>query len=215
MAYSSRDAAKCCCLRLSCSSRSRPSPKFDFVRPSCASAISRLILRNEKVRCECNPNNHSSRQSGPPVKGLHAHEQGLAGLALQGVAIRILIVEDIEAWHCIYTEVLRRLPNWEIVGIARDGLEAMEKSRELKPDVVLLDVGLGRVDRLEAARQISCASPASRLLLLGVAPPSQLAEIALSIGAYGYVSKRNVVRDLIPALQAVAEGKRFIGQPSS
>jgi DNA-binding NarL/FixJ family response regulator len=135
------------------------------------------------------------------------------GVAFSGVAIRILIVDDIEAWHCIYTEVLRQLPNCEIVGVARDNTEAMQKSRELNPDVVLLDVGLGRLDRLEAARQISCASPAPRLLLLGTATPSQLAEIALATGAYGYISKRDVVLDLVPALQAIAEGERFVGRP--
>jgi DNA-binding NarL/FixJ family response regulator len=95
------------------------------------------------------------------------------------------------------------------VGIARNGVEAIKKSRELKPDAVLLDVGLGRADRLDAARQISEVSPDSRLLLLGTAESSQLAELALSIGAYGYVSKRNVVLDLVPAIQALAKGKRF------
>jgi DNA-binding NarL/FixJ family response regulator len=130
------------------------------------------------------------------------------GFAFAGVDIRILIVDDIEAWYCIYTEVLRH-QDWQIVGIARDGVEAIQKSRQLKPDVVLLDVGLGRADRLEAVRRISEVSPASRLLLLGTAESSQLAELALSTGAYGYVSKRNVVLDLVPALQAVAEGKRF------
>ncbi len=153
----------------------------------------------------------SSQQSGPSARSLFARTRtGTDGPGFAGVAIRILIVDDIEAWYCIYAEVLRQ-QDWQIVGIARNGVEAIQKSTELKPDVVLLDVGLGRADRLEAARRISEVSPASRLLLLGTAESSKLAELALSAGADGYVSKRNVVLDLIPAMQALAKGKPFHG----
>ncbi len=152
----------------------------------------------------------SSQWSGPSITSLFARTRtGIDGPAPAGVSIRILIVDDIEAWDCIYTEVLGRHQGWEIVGIARNGVEALQKSRELNPDVVVLDVGLGRMDRLEAARQIRELSPASRLLLVGTAEASQLAELALSIGAYGYVSKRDVVVALVPAVQAVARDERF------
>ena len=155
----------------------------------------------------------SSQRSGPSIRDLFARTRtGIGGPGFAGVAIRILIVDDIEAWHCIYTEVLRQNQNWEIVGIARNSVEAIQKSRELKPDVVLLDVGLGRTDRLEAARQITELSPKSRVLLLGTAESQQLAEIALSAGAYGYISKRDVVLDLVPAMQALSKGKRFRSQ---
>lgn len=157
----------------------------------------------------------SSQRSGPPARALYAHEQGLAGPTFAGVAIRILIVDDIEAWHCIYTEVLRRRPDWEIVGVARDAVEAIQKSRQLKPDVVLLDVGPGTTDFFEATRQIGDASSASRVLFLGNDVPSHLIEEALSAGAYGYVSKRNVVLDLLPAVEAAAEGKRFLSRTKS
>jgi hypothetical protein len=52
---------------------------------------------------------------------------GAGGPGFAGATIRILIVDDIEAWHGIYTELLRRRPNWEIVGVARDGVEAIPK----------------------------------------------------------------------------------------
>jgi DNA-binding NarL/FixJ family response regulator len=152
----------------------------------------------------------SSQCSGPSVRGLFARTQTETdGLGFTGVPIRILIVDDIEAWHGIYVGVLRRHPNWRIVGVARNSVEAVQKTRELKPDVVLLDVGLGRTDRLEAVQKIREASPDSHLLLLGTGESSRLAEIALSVGAYGYVSKRNVVLDLVPAMEALAKGTRF------
>ena len=91
-------------------------------------------------------------------------------------------------------------------------MEAIQKSQELTPDVIVLDVGLGDMAGFEAARRISQASPASRVLFVGNAVPSELAEIALTTGGYGYISKRNVVLELVPALQAVVQGKQFLGQ---
>ena len=140
---------------------------------------------------------------------------GAGGPAFAGVAIRILIVDDIEAWHCIYVEVLRQHQNLEVVGIARNSVEAIQETRELKPDVVLLDIGLGRVDRLEAAQKIREVSPKSRVLLIGTAESAQLAEIAKSAGAYGYITKRNVVLELLPAVQALNKGKRFRSSTTS
>jgi DNA-binding NarL/FixJ family response regulator len=140
---------------------------------------------------------------------------GTGGPDFSGATIRILIVDDIEAWHCIYIEVLRRQPHWEIVGIAQDAVEAIQKSQHLKPDVVLLDVGLEPTVGLATARQISEVSPASRVLFLTTDAPSQVLENILSAGAHGYVAKRNVVLDLVPAVQAIAEGKQFLSQAKS
>jgi len=142
-------------------------------------------------------------------------ETWTGGSAFAGVGIRILIVEDIEAWHCIYRAVLSRYPNCEIVGVAHDRLEAIQISQELRPDVVLLDVGLGDLDGFEAARQIGSVSPASRVLFLGTVTPSDLIGIVLTTGGYGYIAKRDVVLELVPALETVAQGQRFFGRSFS
>lgn len=158
----------------------------------------------------------SSQRSGPSVRSLFARTRTVTdGSASAGAAIRILIVDDVEAWHCIYTEVLLRHANWNIVGIARNSVEAVQKSGELNPDVILLDVGLGRVDRLEAARQIRAFAPQTRFLLLGTAESSQLVEMAASIGADGCVSKRDVVLDLAPAVEAISDKMQFRGRKPS
>jgi len=137
------------------------------------------------------------------------------GCGSTGAAIRILIVDDIEAWHRIYSAVLRGLPDCQIVGYARDGEEAVRKSGELMPDVVLLDVGLGHRSQFEAAPQIAQVSPDSRILFLGLAAPSELNEIALAAGAHGYIWKRNVVLELGSALAIIAEGKPFLSRIDS
>jgi len=137
------------------------------------------------------------------------------GCGSTGVAIRILIVDDIEAWHRIYAAVLRGLPDCQVVGYARDGEEAVRKSQELLPDVVLLDVGMGHKNQFEAAPQIAQVSPNSRILFLGLAAPAELNEIALAAGAHRYIWKRNVVLELGSALQVIAEGKPFLNQINS
>ena len=158
----------------------------------------------------------SSQRSGPSISNLFARTRtGIDGPALAGAAIRILIVDDIEAWHSIYIEVLRRQSDWQVVGVAQNGMEAVQKCWELKPDLVLLDVGLGRTDRLQLARQIREVSPKSSILLVGTADPSQLAEIAQSIDADGYVIKRDLVLDLVPAVETVAKERRSRGRSSS
>ena len=158
----------------------------------------------------------SSLWSRPASRSLHAQKRKLAGLdRFAGEAIRILIADDIEAWHCIYAEVLRRRPHWQIVGIARDMAEAVQKTSELTPDVVLLDIDLERTNGLEAARKITQVSPGSRIVFVGFDEPCQLPESVSSGGPYGYVVKRNVVLDLVRAMEVVAGGERFIsGQVS-
>jgi DNA-binding NarL/FixJ family response regulator len=147
---------------------------------------------------------------------LHAQRQKLAGLAgSAGAAIRILIADDIEAWHWIYAGVLSRRPDWKIVGIARNVVEAVQKSRELNPDVVLLEMDLERMDGLETARQIRQVAASSRIVFVGFDDPYQALESVSSTGAYGYIVKRNVVLDLVPALEAITEGQRFFSRQDS
>lgn len=157
----------------------------------------------------------SSQRSGPPARATYPHELP-AGPTFAGVAIRILIVDNIEGWHCVCIEVLRRRrPDWEIVGAAGDAVDAIQKSSQLKPDVVLLDMDLGPTDGIETARRIIDVSPASRILFMSNEAPSPLLENALSTGAYGYIAKRNVVLDLVSAVEAVAQGKRFLSPTKS
>lgn len=157
----------------------------------------------------------SSQRSGPASQGFTRTITGTGGADFAGVAIRILIVDDIEAWHCICIEVLRRRPSCEIVGAARDAVEAIQKSSQLKPDVVLLDVEPDGAGGLETARQILAVSPASTVLFMSNEAPSPLLENALSTGAYGYISKRNVVLDLVSAVEAVARGEQFRSRTNS
>lgn len=97
----------------------------------------------------------------------------------------------------------------EVIFEGSEGLEAVRKSAELQPDLVLLDIGLPDLSGLEAARQIRKVSPGSRIIFLTSHGSADLAQEALSIGALGFVIKSDAARDLLPAVSSVMRGEQF------
>ena len=125
-------------------------------------------------------------------------------------SVRILVVDDYEPWHSFVATTLRKEPRLEIIARVSDGLEAVQKAGELKPDLILLDIGLPTVNGIEAARRIQGVSPASKIIFVSENRCNDVAAEALSTGAGGYVVKADAARDLLPAVNAVLEGKRFM-----
>ena len=124
---------------------------------------------------------------------------------------RVLVVEDHEWWRrCICAE-LEQPSQWEVVGAVSDGIEAVQKARDLKPDVILLDVGLPGMNGIQAARRMLAHDPNARILFVTEQQSLEIAELALGIGARGFILKSDVGRDLLPAMEAVVEGERFVG----
>jgi DNA-binding NarL/FixJ family response regulator len=123
--------------------------------------------------------------------------------------VRILVVDD----HSVVRHGLRVLlgahPEWEIVGEAADGIEAVEKADLLKPDVILLDISMPRMDGLEACRRIRKSVPKSEILIVTQHDSPQMMREALGAGARGYVVKSNVARDLPAAVEAASQHRLF------
>jgi DNA-binding NarL/FixJ family response regulator len=127
-------------------------------------------------------------------------------------AIRILVVDDFAPWCSFVIEKLRENPNLRIVDVVSDGLEAVQKAEELQPDLILLDIGLPTVTGIEAARQIRKVAPKSKILFVSEGLDGDVAHAALSEGGHGYVLKSDAYNELLAAVEAVMEGKKFVSR---
>lgn len=124
--------------------------------------------------------------------------------------VKVLVVDDFEPWCRLICSMLQKHPGLQIVGEVSDGLEAVQRARELQPDLVLLDIGLPDINGIEVARGIRKFSPKTKILFVAEDNSPEVAEAALGTGARGYVVKSDAGRELLPAVEAVLGGERFI-----
>jgi DNA-binding NarL/FixJ family response regulator len=124
-------------------------------------------------------------------------------------APKILVVEDFEQFRRFVVSTLQQSADFQIVE-ASDGLEALQKVEEQQPDLVLLDIGLPNLNGMEVARRLrELAGPPKIVFLSQESSPEVIGE-TLNLGALGYVHKTRAGSDLLPAIQAALEGRRFI-----
>jgi DNA-binding NarL/FixJ family response regulator len=124
--------------------------------------------------------------------------------------VRILVVDDFEPWRRCVVSMIEENSGLQVIHEASDGLEAVQMCQELQPDLVVLDVGLPKLGGLEAARRIREVSPDSRILFLSVIPSQDVIREALRIGAAGYVTKADALRDLLPAVRDAMADREFL-----
>ncbi|MGA7793579.1 MAG: response regulator transcription factor [Candidatus Acidiferrales bacterium] len=122
---------------------------------------------------------------------------------------RILVVDDHPCFRQLLRTFLEHNPNWEACGEASDGCEAITKTTELHPDIVLMDLDMPRLNGLEATRQIHKQSPSIRILILTLHDNSMLPQIAQNSGAQGYVLKSESLDVLTRAIETVGESDQF------
>ena len=125
-------------------------------------------------------------------------------------SIRVLVVEDYEPFRRLICSTLGKRANTLVICEVSDGLEAVQKAEELKPDLIVLDLGLPKLNGIEAARQIRKLVPESKILFLTAESSGDVVQEALSLGALGYVVKRRLGSDLLVAVETVLEGRQFV-----
>jgi DNA-binding NarL/FixJ family response regulator len=124
-------------------------------------------------------------------------------------SFRILVADDHELVRRGIRVLLENHPGWEISAEAKDGREAVERANELKPDLVLMDIGMPNLNGIDAARQILANSPATHILILTMHYSQQVVQEVLAVGARGFLLKSDAGRDLITAVEAVQHNRTF------
>jgi DNA-binding NarL/FixJ family response regulator len=125
-------------------------------------------------------------------------------------SIRVLVVDDFEPFRRFICSTLRTRPELQIVDEVSDGLEAVHRAEELRPDLIVLDIGLPTLNGIEAARRIREVSTESKILFISQESSADVVRKALSLGALGYVVKAHAGSELLAAVEAVLQGKQFV-----
>jgi two-component system response regulator NreC len=136
---------------------------------------------------------------------------GRCGLS-RAAAVRVLVVEDFDPFLQLISSALGKRRDLQVIGEVSDGLEAVREAVELKPDLIIMDIGLPSLNGIEAARQIRKLAPESKIIFLSGEYSADVVQEALSLGAWGYVIKTSAGTDLLAAVDAVMLGKRFVSR---
>jgi DNA-binding NarL/FixJ family response regulator len=121
-----------------------------------------------------------------------------------------MVVEDFNSFREFVCSELEQRSELQVVCEAFDGLDAVQKAEELKPDLILLDIGLPTLNGIEAARRIRKAVPESRIIFATQETSPEIVQEAMMLGAWGYVFKTHAARHLLPAIDAALSAKRFV-----
>jgi len=139
-------------------------------------------------------------------------ERAMTAVTIQhsstGSVVRVLIVEDFLPFRRFICSALGERPDLRVIAEVSDGLEAVQKAAESKPDLILLDIGLPTLDGIKVARQVRKLSPESKIVFLSQESSADVVEEALSTGAWGYVVKTKAATELLAIVDAVISGKR-------
>lgn len=119
-------------------------------------------------------------------------------------------MDDYEPFRQFVASALAQNSELQIIGEISDGLDAVHRAEETQPNLILLDIGLPTLNGIEAACRIRDLSPASKILFFSENRSQEIVEEALRSGAAGYVSKSDAARELLPAIEAVLQGRQFV-----
>jgi DNA-binding NarL/FixJ family response regulator len=131
---------------------------------------------------------------------------------MRSAPIRILVAEDYEPFRRFLSSTLQSRANLRVICEVADGSEAVQKVGELRPDLVLLDIGLPGLNGIEAARQIRAVSPDSKILFVSQESSLDFVDAAIETGAQGYVCKIDGGGELLPAIEAILLGRKYLSR---
>ena len=124
--------------------------------------------------------------------------------------IRVLVIDDFLPFRRFICSILAKKKDLQVVGEVSDGQEVVRKMEELKPDLILLDIGLPSLNGIEVARQVRKLAPDSRIIFVSQESSADVIQEALNSGARGYVVKTRTGIDPLAAVDAVLSGGQFV-----
>ena len=123
--------------------------------------------------------------------------------------LRLLVADDHEIVRRGLVSLIKSQPAWEVCGEAENGRQAVEMANQLRPGVVILDIGMPVLNGLEATRQILRDNPQTRVLILTITDTDEAVRAVLDAGARGFLLKSDAARDLLTAIEALQNNKTF------
>lgn len=126
--------------------------------------------------------------------------------------IRVLVVDDYRPWRRFVLSTVNKTSGMKVVGEAADGVEAIARAVELRPDLILLDIGLPNLSGIEVARRLGEMLPGTKLIFLTQYRDEDVMAHCFSHGAMGYVVKGDAGNELLPAVEAVMQGTEYISE---
>jgi DNA-binding NarL/FixJ family response regulator len=125
------------------------------------------------------------------------------------MALRILVVDDHDVVRQGVRLILRDRPDWQICGEAENGAQALQKERQLRPDLIILDVTMPDIGGLQVASELHSRNSPAKIIILTMHEAKELERAAKAAGVQGYVIKTHAARDLVTAIQTLIDGGHF------
>ena len=126
--------------------------------------------------------------------------------------LRVLVVDDHAVVRRVVCALLSQDPTLDVICQTATGEDAVIKAAELRPDLIVLDIGLPGISGIEAARQIRQVSPTSKIIFLSQHDSLQMAREALGVGGRGYVTKIDAAAELLTAIRSLECGDFFVSE---
>lgn len=123
-----------------------------------------------------------------------------------------MLVEDHELFRRFVSTTLRAQEHLQIIDEQGDGLKAVSQAEILKPDLIVLDIGLPGLNGIEAARRIRYSAPEIKIIFVTQESSADIVQEALNAGALGYVLKSEAAHELLNAIESVLQGKVFLSK---